>query len=65
VADKNASGITVSVTAPGRVGAARLDVHCADCGAEESRYVPRGTVNVEHVCGEGWRTDGGTARTAV
>jgi hypothetical protein len=49
-------GITVSVTAPGRVGASRLDVHCAECGAQESRYVPRGTVSVAHQCGDGWRT---------
>ena len=62
--EQNSSGISVSVTAPGRVGASRLDVHCADCGARESRYVPRGTVSVEHVCGQGWRTDGGTARAA-
>ena len=56
------SAITVSVTAPGRVGASRLDVHCADCGAQERRYVPRGTVSVEHVCGAGWRT---TAKEAA
>lgn len=50
------SPIRVSVTAPGRVGASRLDVHCTECGARESRYVPRGTVSVEHVCGDGWTT---------
>lgn len=48
--------IKISVTAPGRVGASRLDVHCTECGAQESRYVPRGTVSVEHVCGDGWTT---------
>jgi hypothetical protein len=47
--------ITVSVTAPGRVGASRLEVACASCGASESRYVPKGTVSVAHVCGEGWQ----------
>jgi hypothetical protein len=62
VAEQNSAGITVSVTAPGRVGASRLEVHCAGCGAQESRYVPRGTVSVEHVCGEGWRTQGRTTR---
>ena len=55
LAKNNQSGIKVSVTAPGRVGASRLDVHCTDCGAQESRYVPRGTVSVEHVCGDGWK----------
>lgn len=58
------SPIKVSVTAPGRVGAARLDVHCTDCGAQESRYVPRGTVSVEHVCGDGWTSTRQTARAA-
>jgi hypothetical protein len=48
--------ITVSVTAPGRVGASRLDAECGSCGARESRYVPRGTVRVQHVCGAGWQT---------
>ena len=56
------SAITVSVTAPGRVGASRLEVHCTECGAQESRYVPRGTVSVRHVCGDGWQT---TAKTAA
>jgi hypothetical protein len=56
VADGTTSPIRVSVTAPGRLGSSRLDVHCDECGARESRYVPRGTVSVEHVCGEGWRT---------
>ena len=46
-ASSNGPGIKVSVTAPGRVGASRLDVHCTDCGAQESWYVPRGTVSVE------------------
>ena len=50
--------ITVSVTAPGRVGASRLDAECASCGARESRYVPRGTVRVQHVCGAGWAAVG-------
>jgi hypothetical protein len=50
------TGITVSVTAPGRVGASRLDAECAECGSRESRYVPRGTVSVRHVCGAGWET---------
>lgn len=59
------SPIKVSVTAPGRVGASRLDVHCTECGAQESRYVPRGTVSVEHACGGGWRTTAKeTARAA-
>jgi hypothetical protein len=49
------ANITVSVTAPGRVGASRLQVECASCGASESRYVPKGTVSVAHVCGEGWQ----------
>lgn len=52
------ASITVSVTAPGRVGASRLDAECAACGARESRYVPRGTVRVQHVCGAGWETTG-------
>jgi hypothetical protein len=56
--------ITVSVTAPGRVGASRLDAECASCGARESRYVPRGTVRVQHVCGAGWETAGPDVRTA-
>jgi hypothetical protein len=60
VADDHAiskqSAIRVSVTAPGRVGASRLDVHCTECGAQERRYVPRGTVSVEHACGDGCRT---------
>jgi hypothetical protein len=55
VADQNSASITVAVTAPGRVGASRLDAECARCGATERRYVPRGTVSVEHVCGDGWR----------
>lgn len=55
MADQGNASITVSVTAPGRVGASRLDVDCARCGASERRYVPRGTVSVEHECGEGWR----------
>ena len=64
-ASNNGSGIKVSVTAPGRVGASRLDVHCTDCGARERRYVPRGTVSVEHVCGAGWTTTAKpTARAA-
>lgn len=59
------SPIKVTVTAPGRVGASRLDVHCTECGAQERRYVPRGTVSVEHVCGGGWRTTAKeTARAA-
>jgi hypothetical protein len=49
------ANITVSVTAPGRVGASRLEVACASCGESESRYVPKGTVSVAHACGEGWR----------
>jgi hypothetical protein len=48
--------IKVSVTAPGRVGASRLDVECTSCGSTESRYVPRGTVSVGHSCGAGWET---------
>ena len=56
MADGTPSGIRVSVTAPGRLGSSRLDVHCDECGAREHRYVPRGTVSIEHVCGEGWRT---------
>jgi hypothetical protein len=47
--------ITVSVTAPGRVGASRLDVECARCGSRDSRYVPKGTVSIEHVCGDDWQ----------
>jgi hypothetical protein len=54
-ADQDQARIKVAVTAPGRVGASRLDVECARCGAAERRYVPRGTVSVEHVCGGGWR----------
>ena len=57
----NPSGIRVSVTAPGRIGSSRLDVECDECGARESRYVPRGTVSVQHVCGEGWRTTAAAA----
>jgi hypothetical protein len=57
------SPIKVSVTAPGRVGASRLDVHCTECGAQESRYVPRGTVSVEHVCGDGWKATTTAATT--
>ena len=56
MAESNPTGIRISVTAPGRIGSSRLDVACDDCGARESRYVPRGTVSVQHVCGEGWRT---------
>jgi hypothetical protein len=47
--------IKVSVTAPGRVGASKLDVECARCGSRDSRYVPRGTVSIEHACGDDWR----------
>jgi hypothetical protein len=54
VAVQDNQTIKVSVTAPGRVGASRLDVECAKCGASERRYVPRGTVSVEHECGTGW-----------
>jgi hypothetical protein len=61
VAEQQAPAITVSVTAPGRVGASRLDAECATCGARESRYVPRGTVSVQHVCGAGWATAPGLA----
>jgi hypothetical protein len=56
VADAGPAGIQVSVTAPGRIGSSRLDVHCDECGAQASRYVPRGTVSVQHVCGSGWQT---------
>lgn len=59
------SPITVSVTAPGRVGASRLEVHCTECGARESRYVPRGTVSVQHVCGDGWQTTAKETARAV
>jgi hypothetical protein len=52
------AGVKVSVTAPGRVGASRLDVECTECGASERKYVPRGTVSVEHVCGSGWQLEG-------
>jgi hypothetical protein len=55
VPEQDSPTIKVSVTAPGRVGASRLDVECAKCGASERRYVPRGTVSVEHECGAGWR----------
>jgi hypothetical protein len=55
VTDQDHPSITVSVTAPGRVGASRLDVECATCGSIERRYVPRGTVSVGHTCGEGWQ----------
>jgi hypothetical protein len=58
VEEQQPASITVSVTAPGRVGASRLDAECASCGARESRYVPRGTVRVQHVCGAGWATAG-------
>ena len=53
--DQDNASIKVAVTAPGRVGAPRLDVECARCGAIDRRYVPRGTVSVEHLCGDGWR----------
>jgi hypothetical protein len=53
---EQSSGIRVSGTAPGRVGASRLDLECGECGASERRYVPRGTVSVQHVCGAGWQT---------
>jgi hypothetical protein len=56
--------VSVSVTAPGRVGASRLDAECSACGARESRYVPRGTVRVQHVCGAGWETAGTDLATA-
>jgi uncharacterized protein YijF (DUF1287 family) len=58
VTQQQPPSITVSVTAPGRVGASRLDAECASCGARESRYVPRGTVRVQHACGAGWATVG-------
>jgi hypothetical protein len=54
VSEQDHAGIQVSVTAPGRLGTSRLDVHCAECGATESKYVPRGTVSITHVCGSGW-----------
>ena len=55
VAEQGDAHIKVSVTAPGRVGASRLAVECTRCGAAEQRYVPRGTVSVEHACGGGWQ----------
>lgn len=60
VSDEDTAGqpdasIKVAVTAAGRVGASRLDVECARCGASERRYVPRGTVRVAHACGGGWQ----------
>ena len=55
MAEQDSASIKVSVTAPGRVGASRLDVECTRCGATERRYVPRGTVSVEHACSGGWR----------
>jgi hypothetical protein len=57
--------IKVSVTAPGRVGASRLDVECAKCGASERRYVPRGTFTVEHECGAGWRATPSAIRASA
>jgi hypothetical protein len=51
------ANVKVSVTAPGRVGASRLEVECTSCGERESRYVPKGTVSVAHVCGAGWQTE--------
>jgi hypothetical protein len=60
------ANIKVSVTAAGRVGASRLDVECAKCGASERRYVPRGTFSIEHECGAGWRAiPAGVAASAV
>jgi hypothetical protein len=55
VTDQDKASIKVAVTAPGRVSAPRLDVECARCGVSDRRYVPRGTVRVEHLCGDGWR----------
>jgi hypothetical protein len=65
VTDSDQATITVSVTAPGRVGASRLDVECATCGSRESRYVPRGTVRVGHTCGAGWQTAPAAAAAAT
>jgi hypothetical protein len=56
VTEQDNAGIQVTVTAPGRLGASRLDVHCTECGARESKYVPRGRVSIQHVCGTGWET---------
>jgi hypothetical protein len=64
VAAQEQPNITVSVTAPGRVGASRLEVECASCGARESRYVPKGTVSVAHACGAGWQAAPQTAARA-
>lgn len=64
MSDRSPAGIQVSVTAPGRIGSSRLDVLCDECGAQASRYVPRGTVSVQHVCGSGWRTSTERARSA-
>ena len=47
------------------VGASRLDVECTECGASERKYVPRGTVSVEHVCGSGWQLEGKPAARAA
>jgi uncharacterized protein YijF (DUF1287 family) len=64
MAEQDHATIKVSVTAPGRVGASRLDVECAHCGATDSRYVPRGTVRVEHSCGTGWQAPTTTVSAA-